>query len=175
MKSPNLDIRIWMPNRTFKYLFVYKRAHYYLSKSINYTTNLFSKTRWKNHRVQRSMLSRIRTRGRDISNAGREKLDFAEIDQCKPVLLGISNCCGIYIGNQTMVTSIFLRRTPSSSLLVLDTTIANWTIADWCNWGTKWLLGRGLHYFAIVIIGSNSPSAPHELCSTSLLVFLLSG
>jgi hypothetical protein len=27
---------------------------------------------------------------RDISNAGRWKLDFAEIDQCKPVLLGLS-------------------------------------------------------------------------------------
>ncbi len=34
MKSPNLDIRIWMPNRTFKYLFVYKRAHF-LSLEIN--------------------------------------------------------------------------------------------------------------------------------------------
>ncbi len=27
---------------------------------------------------------------RDILNAGRKKLDFAEIDQCKPVLLGLS-------------------------------------------------------------------------------------
>ncbi len=27
---------------------------------------------------------------REISNAGREKLDFAEIGQCKPVLLGLS-------------------------------------------------------------------------------------
>ncbi len=27
---------------------------------------------------------------RDISNAGRKTLDFAEIDQCKPVLLGLS-------------------------------------------------------------------------------------
>jgi hypothetical protein len=27
---------------------------------------------------------------RDISNAGRLKLCFAEIDQCKPVLLGLS-------------------------------------------------------------------------------------
>ncbi len=27
---------------------------------------------------------------REISNAGRKKLDFAEIDQCKPVLLGLS-------------------------------------------------------------------------------------
>ncbi len=34
---------------------------FYLSKSINYTTNLFSKTWWKNNRFQRSMLSRIRT------------------------------------------------------------------------------------------------------------------
>ncbi len=34
MKSPNLDYRIWMPNRTFKYLFVYKRAHF-LSHEIN--------------------------------------------------------------------------------------------------------------------------------------------
>jgi hypothetical protein len=27
---------------------------------------------------------------REISNAGRLKLDFTEIDQCKPVLLGLS-------------------------------------------------------------------------------------
>jgi hypothetical protein len=27
---------------------------------------------------------------REISNAGRLKLDFSEIDQCKPVLLGLS-------------------------------------------------------------------------------------
>jgi hypothetical protein len=27
---------------------------------------------------------------REISNAGRQKLDFTEIDQCKPVLLGLS-------------------------------------------------------------------------------------
>ncbi len=27
---------------------------------------------------------------RDISNTGRQKLDFSEIDQCKPVLLGLS-------------------------------------------------------------------------------------
>ncbi len=36
-------------------------AHFYLSKSINYTTYLFSKTWWKNDCVHRSMLSRIRT------------------------------------------------------------------------------------------------------------------
>jgi hypothetical protein len=60
MKSPNLDIRIWMPNWTFKYLFVLNVLIFYLSKSINYTTKLFSKTWWKNNPVQRSMLSRIR-------------------------------------------------------------------------------------------------------------------
>jgi hypothetical protein len=27
---------------------------------------------------------------REISNAGRQKLDFTEIEQCKPVLLGLS-------------------------------------------------------------------------------------
>ncbi len=41
-------------------LFIIVRI-FYLSKSINYTTNLFSKTWRKNNRVQRSMLSRIRT------------------------------------------------------------------------------------------------------------------
>jgi hypothetical protein len=42
MKSPNLDMRIWMPNRTFKHLFIYKCAHF-LSLEINYMTFSFQK------------------------------------------------------------------------------------------------------------------------------------
>ena len=37
------------------------KCYFHLSQSINYTTYLFSKTWWKNDRVQRSLLSRIRT------------------------------------------------------------------------------------------------------------------
>ncbi len=55
MKSPNLDMSIWMSNRTFKYLFVYKRAHF-LSLEINQLHDLsLFKNMMKNDCVQRSI------------------------------------------------------------------------------------------------------------------------
>ncbi len=61
MKSPNLILGYGCQIELSNICLFINMHIFYLSKSINYTSNLFSKTWWKNNRVQRSMLSRIRT------------------------------------------------------------------------------------------------------------------